>query len=81
MVDELLPGSEINPIHTAITQLSQLLPAWYPAQMPLFPFDAATTKNWVLFNMIGTATVGPWGASFSANLTSDETGIGAWSAD
>jgi len=53
----------------------------HPAQMPLFPFDTATTKNWVLFNMIGTASVGPWGASFSANLTSDETGIGAWSEE
>ena len=53
----------------------------HPAQMPLFPFDTTTTKNWVLFNMINTAVVGPWGASFSANLTSDETGIGAWTEE
>jgi mono/diheme cytochrome c family protein len=51
----------------------------HPAQMPLMPFDSTTTKNWVLFNMTGTAAVGPWGASFAANLTSDDTGIGTWS--
>jgi mono/diheme cytochrome c family protein len=50
----------------------------HPADMPLFKFDTATTKNWVLFNMMNTAAVGPWGASFSANLTSDTSGIGAW---
>tara|TARA_R110002094_G_scaffold3622_1_gene11771 strand:- start:315 stop:614 length:300 start_codon:yes stop_codon:yes gene_type:complete len=26
-----------------------------------------------------TAAVGPWGTSFAANLTPDETGIGNWS--
>jgi hypothetical protein len=26
-----------------------------------------------------TAAAGPWGASFAANLTPDDTGIGAWS--
>lgn len=50
----------------------------HPAEMPVFPFDTTTTKSWVLFNMTGTAMIGPWGASFSANLTSDETGIGSW---
>lgn len=35
--------------------------------------------NWVLFTQDITAAVGPWGASFAANLTPDnETGIGAW---
>lgn len=28
-----------------------------------------------------TAAVGPWGTSFAANITSDETGIGNWSFD
>ncbi len=50
----------------------------HPAEIPVLPFDTATTKNWVLFNMVGTGTVGPWGASFAANLTSDSTGIGSW---
>ena len=53
----------------------------HPAEVPVLPFDTATTKNWVLFNMSGTSMVGPWGASFSANLTSDETGIGSWTEE
>jgi hypothetical protein len=53
----------------------------HPAEMPVFPFDTATTKNWVLFNMSGTSMIGPWGASFAANLTSDETGIGSWTEE
>jgi mono/diheme cytochrome c family protein len=53
----------------------------HPAEVPVFSYDTSTTKNWVLFNMTGTATVGPWGTTFSANLTSDETGIGAWTEE
>ena len=53
----------------------------HPAGMPVMPFDTGTTKNWVLFNMSGTAMVGPWGASFAANLTSDDTGIGTWTEE
>ena len=53
----------------------------HPAKMPIMPFDSATTKDWVLFNMTGTAMVGPWGASFAANLTSDDTGIGTWTEE
>jgi len=35
--------------------------------------------NWILFTQDLTAAVGPWGASFAANLTPDEeTGIGSW---
>ncbi|MFC2084232.1 diheme cytochrome c-553 [Bacteroidota bacterium] len=38
--------------------------------------------NWLLFNDNMTAAVGPWGLSYSANLTPDlETGIGRWSED
>ncbi len=50
----------------------------HPASMPLPSVDGAHSKDWVLFNPILTAYVGPWGTSFSANLTSDETGIGNW---
>lgn len=50
----------------------------HPAAMPVADYDTATTKNWVLFNPFNTAIVGPWGTSFSANLTSHETGIGSW---
>ncbi|HRO48118.1 hypothetical protein [Agriterribacter sp.] len=36
-------------------------------------------KGWVLFNPDLTASAGPRGVSFAANLTSDPTGIGNWS--
>ena len=35
--------------------------------------------DWIFFNQGLTAFVGPWGVSFSANLTPDDTGIGRWS--
>ena len=35
-------------------------------------------KGFILFDDDLTAAVGPWGASFSGNLTSDSTGIGMW---
>ncbi len=53
----------------------------HPTDMPLAAVDKATAKNWVLFNMMNTAIVGPWGTSFSANLTSDSTGIGTWTEE
>ncbi len=34
--------------------------------------------QWALFSSGLTAAVGPWGVSFAANLTPDETGMGNW---
>ena len=42
---------------------------------------ALITNDWVLFSNDLTAFVGPWGVSFSANLTPDDTGIGNWTLD
>lgn len=53
----------------------------HPATMPLGKINKESLSDWVLFNMMNTAAVGPWGASFSANLTPDATGIGAWTED
>ena len=53
--------------------------AGHPAQMPLGTIDAAVLKDWVLFNQTTTAFVGPWGVSYAANLTPDQSGIGSWS--
>ncbi|HMG90945.1 MAG TPA: c-type cytochrome [Chryseolinea sp.] len=39
----------------------------------------ASKKGWLIFNMNLTAFAGPWGMSYAANLTPDDTGIGAWS--
>ena len=51
----------------------------HPADMPVAPTDGTALSNgWVLFNGHTTAIAGPWGISFGANLTSDETGIGSW---
>lgn len=46
-------------------------------QLP--PVDVTEVeKGWVLFAPDLTGTVGPWGSSHAANLTSDATGIGLW---
>lgn len=54
----------------------------YPSSRPLPPVDSnVINKGWYTFNGDLTAAVGPWGVSYAANLTSDETGIGNWSED
>lgn len=49
-------------------------------ELPPLSTDALE-KGWALMNDDLTAAVGPWGVSFSANITSDETGIGNWSLE
>ena len=54
----------------------------HQANMKLEPYDQATLKNgYVLTNSNFTAWIGPWGTSYAANITSDETGIGNWSEE
>lgn len=52
----------------------------YDASRPLGDYDTALAQSgrWALFNGELTAAAGPWGVSFAANLTPDETGIGGW---
>ena len=51
----------------------------YPADRPIQKADTnALKKGWMLFGADLTSSVGPWGMSFSANITSDATGIGNW---
>lgn len=38
----------------------------------------AMQNGWMMMTGDLTAAVGPWGVSFAANLTSDDTGIGNW---
>ncbi len=57
---------------------SNLLLSGHPSSMPVAPIDTISLRSWVLFNPIQTAAAGPWGVSFSANLTSDASGIGNW---
>jgi hypothetical protein len=51
----------------------------HPSDIPIGNINPSELKSWVLFNQSLTAFVGPWGVSYAANLTSDETGIGNWS--
>jgi mono/diheme cytochrome c family protein len=53
----------------------------HPADLVIGKYDPALFSDWVLFNHHNTAAAGPWGVSFAANLTSDETGIGNWTLD
>lgn len=53
----------------------------HPSQMPTGNVDTAGMKSWIYFNHTGTAIAGPWGISFTANLTSDSTGIGMWTEE
>jgi cytochrome c553 len=50
----------------------------HPASLPVPKVERSLLQSWVLFNHNLTAFAGPWGISFAANLTSDETGIGNW---
>lgn len=51
----------------------------YPSNRPLNKVSTdAFTKGWLTMNGDLTSAAGPWGVSFSANITSDSTGIGTW---
>ena len=66
-------GPETNPA----TMLSG-----FPSAGPIPKVDASVIKKGlVVFNDDLTATVGPWGITFAANITPDETGIGNWTED
>lgn len=66
--------------HGPAVDSSKLL-SGHPATMPTPPVAASALQpgNWVLMGPDVTTFVGPWGISYSANLTPDSaTGIGAW---
>jgi len=54
----------------------------HPADMVLPEFSTeGLPPGWVTTNEHFTAWVGPWGVSFSGNITSDESGIGNWTEE
>lgn len=66
-----------GPVVDSIRRLSG-----HPAAEPLPAITDSTMAapgNWVLFSPGFTASVGPWGTTYAANLTPDDTGTGAWS--
>ncbi|GGA83431.1 hypothetical protein GCM10011511_03120 [Puia dinghuensis] len=61
---------------------SSKLLSGHPSGGPLPPIDKKTLQpgNWMLIGPDLTSFAGPWGISYTANITSDSaTGIGAWS--
>jgi hypothetical protein len=54
----------------------------HPASMPAPDVDRKQTESkGLVVTQTFTAWVGPWGISYSANLTPDETGLGSWTED
>jgi hypothetical protein len=54
--------------------------AGHPEQIVMTPVPALPPGPWAIVGAAtGTAWAGPWGTSFTANLTPDrETGLGTW---
>ena len=51
----------------------------HPSGTPVPPVDTSLIHQWAYMSHDLTMAVGPWGVTFSANLTPDnETGIGTW---
>jgi hypothetical protein len=84
--EHLVKVAGCNDCHTPKKMTAQgpvddttLLLSGHPEKMP--PPDAnrkEMEKNGFIVTNALTAWIGPWGISYAANLTSDETGIGNW---
>lgn len=62
--------------------IPELLLSGYPADRPIVKFDSKMIKEgFAMFYPDLTAAAGPWGVTFAGNLTSDQTGIGNWTAE
>ena len=48
------------------------------AELPAYDSSHFIPGGWVLFHPEFTSVLGPWGISFSSNLTPHETGLGNW---
>jgi len=54
----------------------------YLATNPKSKVNTSVMKDgWILFGMDLTTSVGPWGQSYAANISSDATGIGNWTEE
>jgi hypothetical protein len=62
--------------------IPELMLSGYPSDRPIVKFDSKMIKDgFGMFYPDLTAAAGPWGISFAANLTPDETGIGNWTEE
>ncbi|SFS92173.1 Cytochrome c [Zhouia amylolytica] len=59
--------------------IPELMLSGFPSDRPIVKFNDTLIKSgFAIFYPDLTATAGPWGVSFAANLTPDDTGIGTW---
>jgi hypothetical protein len=62
--------------------IPELMLSGYPSDRPVIKFDSKLIKEgFAMFYPDLTAAAGPWGVSFTGNLTPHETGIGNWTED
>ena len=62
--------------------IADLILSGFPSDRPIVEFtDPLLRKGFAMLYPDLTAAAGPWGISFAANLTPDETGIGTWTED
>ena len=62
--------------------IPELMLSGYPSDRPIVKFEDKRLKTgFAMFYPDLTAAAGPWGVSFAANLTPDETGIGTWTEE
>ena len=83
----LVSGAGCGDCHTPLV-MTPAGPAWdttrllsgHPEQVAMPPAPALPAGPWAIVGAgTGTAWAGPWGTSFTANLTPDpETGLGKW---
>ncbi|HEX2919809.1 MAG TPA: hypothetical protein VHO50_01455 [Bacteroidales bacterium] len=71
---------EMGPQGAAVIKETML--SGYPTGRPIMQGDPKVLKEgWILFVPDLTSASGPWGVSFAANLTPDQTGIGNWTQE
>ena len=62
--------------------IPELMLSGYPSDRPIMKFDNPLLKEgFAMFYPDLTGAAGPWGMSFSGNLTPHESGIGNWSEE
>ena len=62
--------------------IPELMLSGYPSDRPIMKFDNPLLKEgFAIFYPDLTAAAGPWGMSFTGNLTPDDTGTGNWSEE
>jgi hypothetical protein len=71
---------KIMTLHGPELDTTRLL-SGHPSTAPMVKVNTDALKDWVLFGQDLTSAAGPWGVSFAANLTSDETGTGHWTEE